>query len=54
MIKFFYDLLIWLTSHYSEMPESFKNRFSEEMLVNARCVCFDVYSSETNDFADYE
>ena len=54
MIKFFYDLLVWITSNYSKMPDDFRSSFSEERLVNARQVCFDVYDSETNDFADYE
>ena len=54
MIKFLYDLLVWLTSHYSEMPDEFKNSFPEERCINARQIAFDVYDGETNDFADYE
>ena len=54
MLKFFYDLMVFITSNYSLMPDAFKERFSEETCINARQVCFDVYDSETNDFADYE
>ena len=54
MIKFMYDLMVWITSHYSEMPESFRELFSEERCINARQICFDVYDGETNHFADYE
>lgn len=54
MIKFFYDLMIYLTTNYGSMPESFRKQFPEEILVNARQVIFDIYSSETSDFEDYE
>ena len=54
MIKFLYDLLVWITSHYSEMPDDFKCSFSEERCINARQIAFDVYGGETNDFVDYE
>lgn len=54
MIKYFYDLLVYLTSNYSLMPDSFKARFSEERLVNARQITFDLYDAQTNDFDDYE
>ena len=54
MIKFIYDLLVWITSHYSQMPDDFKKIFSEERLVNARQIAYDVYDGETSDFADYD
>lgn len=54
MIKFLYDLLVYLTTNYSVMPDSFKKSFPEERCVNARQILFDVYDGETNDFYDYE
>ena len=54
MIKFFYDLFVYLTAHYSSMPDDFKKQFPEETLVNGRQIMFDIYDSETNDFVDYE
>lgn len=54
MIKFLYDLVIYLTTHYSELPEDFRSRFPESQLINFRQVVFDLYTSETNDFDDYE
>ena len=54
MIKFLYDLMVWITSHYSDMPAAFQKEFPEERCINARQICFDVYDGETNDFADYE
>ena len=54
MIKFFYDLMVFIATNYSQMPDVFKKRFPEEMCVNARLVMFDIYHNEINDFADYE
>ena len=33
MIKFFYDLLVFLTKNYSSMSDDFKKLFPEERLV---------------------
>lgn len=52
MIKFLYDLLVYLTTNYSSMPESFKKRFSEETLVNARQCAFDLFTADTTDFGN--
>ena len=57
LIMFLRDLVIWLSNHYSQLPDEFKKQFPEEMLVNARSYMYDVcdYDSEVNqDFVDYE
>ena len=54
MIKFMYDLMVFITTNYSEMPDKFKERFSETDCVNARQIVFDVYDADSKDFADYE
>ena len=54
MIKFFYDLLVFLTKNYSSMSDDFRKLFPEERLVNARQVCWDMFNSDETDFADYE
>ena len=57
LIKFVRDLVIWLSNHYSLLPDIFKKQFPEETLVNARSYMYDVcnYDSEVNqDFVDYE
>ena len=54
MIKFFYDLMVFLTKNYSSMSDDFKKLFPEERLVNARQVCWDLFNSDSTDFADYE
>lgn len=57
LIKFLRDLVIWLSNHYSQLPDEFKKQFPEETLVNARSYMYDVcdYDSEVNqDFVDYE
>ena len=54
MIKFLYDLMVFLTKNYSSQSDDFKKIFPEERLVNMRQVCFEMFTSETTDFADYE
>ena len=57
LIKFVRDLVIWLSNHYSQLPDEFKKQFPEETLVNARSYMYDVcdYDSEVNkDFVAYE
>lgn len=36
MFQLIYDLLVYLTNNYSQMPDSFKKRFQEAFLVRAR------------------
>lgn len=54
MIKFFYDLLVYLTKNYSSFSDDFKKLFPEDRLVNARQVCWDLFNSDSIDFGDYE
>ena len=54
MIKFFYDLLVYLTKNYSSFSDDFKKLFPEDRLVNARQVCWDLFNSDSTDFGDYE
>lgn len=54
MIKFFYDLLVYLTKNYSSFSDDFKKKFPEVRLVNARQVCWDLFNSDSNYFGDYE
>lgn len=54
MIKFFYDLLVFLTKNYSKQSDDFKKLFPEERLVNARQVCWDMFNADQTDFGDYE
>ena len=54
MIKFIYDLCIFLTTNYSKMPDDFKSRFPEESLVNLRQVAYELFTSDETDFSDYE
>lgn len=55
--KFLYDLLVYLTNNYSQMPEEFRKRFPEGKCVSARLYVSSVVNddSELNeDFKDYE
>ena len=57
LIKFLRDVVIWISSHYSEMPVDFKRTFPEKTFVNARTYLYDVcdFDSDVNqDFNDYE
>ena len=57
LIKFLYDLLVWLTNNYSQMPDSFKKSFPEARCVEARLYLssFAQSDSELNEiFKDYE
>ena len=55
--NFVYDLFVFLTTHYSELPDSFKRSFPESRLVNGRIFFSDVRQagiSVFNDFEDYD
>lgn len=55
--KFLYDVFVWITSHYSEMPVSFREKFPEDDCLNGRLFLSDVtqIDSELNiDFKKYE
>lgn len=55
--KFLYDVLVWLTQHYSELPESFRKSFPECRCVDARLFLSDIVQtgSDLNEnFKDYE
>ena len=34
--KFLYDVFVWITSNYSQMPDSFKKSFSEPSCIRGR------------------
>lgn len=55
--KFLYDVFVFITTHYSEMPETFKKRFSEASCVSSRLYLSSVVQpdSEFNvEFKEYE
>lgn len=55
--KFLYDVFVWITTHYSEMPESFRKSFPEVDCLNGRLFLSDVTqidSNLNNDFKKYE
>ena len=57
LIKFLYDLLVWLTNNYSQLPDSFKKSFPEPRCVDARLFLSSIAQSdsELNEiFKDYE
>ena len=57
LIKFLYDMLVWLTNNYSQLPDSFKKSFPESKCVDARLYLssFAQSDSELNEiFKDYE
>lgn len=53
MIKYLYDLVVYLTTNYSLLPDSFRARFSEKDLVNLRIGISDLFNA-SKDFDDYE
>ena len=42
LFKFLYDVFVWITTHYSEMPDSFKKSFPEDDCLNGRLFLSDV------------
>lgn len=34
--KFLYDVFVWITNNYSQMPDSFKKSFPESFCVEGR------------------
>ena len=51
--KFCYDVFVWITSHYSELPDSFRKSFPEEKCVNGRLFLSGIVQSDStinNDF----
>lgn len=40
VVSSLYDLLVYLTTNYSDMPISFKNRFSETFCTTIRQILF--------------
>ena len=55
--KFLYDVFVWITTHYSEMPGSFRKSFPEEDCLNGRLFLSDVTQIDSdlnNDFKKYE
>lgn len=57
LFKFLYDVFVFITNNYSQLPDGFKKSFPEEKCVNARLFLsgIAVADSELNeDFEDYE
>ena len=57
LIKFLYDVLVWISTHYSDLPDSFKKSFPEGKIVSARLFVLElsqVDSELIEDFKDYE
>lgn len=55
--KFLYDVFVWITTHYSEMPDSFRKSFPECRCVDARLFLSDIAQSDSDlnqNFNDYE
>ena len=55
--KFLYDVFVFITTHYSEMPESFKKRFFESSCVSSRLYLSSVVQSDSEfniEFKEYE
>ena len=44
-IKFLYDVFVWITCNYSEMPDEFKSKFPEETCINARCAVHEIFDT---------
>lgn len=42
MVEKFYDVLVELTSHYSDLPSDFKNEFPESALIELRQKVFNL------------
>ena len=53
MFQLIYDVFVWLTNNYSQLPKSFQERFPETWLVRAR-LSAGVFVENLKDFEDYE
>ena len=57
VFNFLYDMFVWITTHYSAMPDDFKRRFAESRCVNGRIFLNDlrqIVKDTIKDFDDYE
>lgn len=55
--KFLYDVFVWITNNYSQLPDSFKKSFPERICVEGRIFLsnFAQSDSDLNEiFKDYE
>ena len=55
--KFLYDVFVWITNNYSQMPDSFRKSFPEQICVEGRLFLsnFALSDSDLNEtFKDYE
>lgn len=56
-LMFLYDVFVWITCHYYELPESFRKTYPEEKCVDARLFLSDLAQCDSdlnNNFKDYE
>lgn len=47
-VKFLYDLMVYCTVNYSDLPDVMKKRFSEASFVNARMFLSDFVNSNSD------
>lgn len=55
--KFLYDLFVWITNNYSQLPTDFKKRFPESRCVISRLYISSIVTNDSEfneDFKDYE
>lgn len=55
--KFLYDVFVWITNNYSQLPDSFKKSFPESICVEGRIFLSNLVQSDSDlneIFKDYE
>ena len=55
--KFLYDVFVWITQNYSQLPDYFKKSFPEAMCVEGRLFLSNFAQSDSDlneTFNDYE
>lgn len=56
-VKFLYDVFVYVTNNYSQLPDSFRSSFPEENCINARLFLSDFAQSNSDinqEFKNYE
>ena len=54
MFQFIYDLLVWISTHYSDMSPEFKKRFPEKFFIRGRLDVGSINAAITANWCDYE
>ena len=55
--KFLYDVFVWLTNNYSQLPDGFRKSFPEKSCLSARLFLSSITQGDSylnDDFAAYE